>query len=244
MTLFQVEMRSEALNSQQRIVIMTPELTTFSGKLRTMFFLHGARDDASTIFRKTDWETFCIENNIALVTADGYNSFYTNTFSGENFGDFFESELTEFLTKHMQWYDNSDGFNYIGGISMGANGALKLAFKNPAKFRSVWAFSPPIDIYYSDAPHPLQNQLSRVFGEESNYHHTEHDLTWFAKQLNPATIPPIHLFCGTEDFVYPHSVEFDKLLTDLQINHAFESWRGDHNWHFWNQCIERVHLEN
>jgi S-formylglutathione hydrolase FrmB len=223
---------------------MTPELNTFPDTIPSLFFLHGMQDDASCIFRKTNLELLAIERKIAVIVADGNNSFYTNTASGENYGDFFERELIEFLKCQMVWFQDRSQYNYIGGISMGANGSLKLALKYPERFRKVFALSPPIDLYHNGDFVPFETELRRVFGSRADYQNSDQDVAFSFSQVDPAKLPPIDLFCGTEDILYSQNVGFDQLLSERNIAHTFQTWSGGHDWKFWNQCIEKFVLND
>jgi S-formylglutathione hydrolase FrmB len=240
MAWFQIGMRSEVLSAQESLMILTPELGNLSAKIPTFFFLHGLGMDSSEIFRKTNLELYVQQRGFAIVTAYAGKSFYTNMVYGDDYQKFFEQELISFLKQHFSWFNSDPNFNYIGGISMGGFGAIKLGINNPSFFKKIISISAPIHFDIPGLPSDLTQALTNAFGENYNTSNSLTDLRKIATSISPRNIPPINLYCGSEDSLYLQNSEFDNLLTDQSITHTFDYWNGQHDWDFWNQAIAKV----
>mgnify|MGYP002513872120 CR=1 FL=1 len=53
------------------------------------------------------------------------------------------------------------------------------------------------------------------------------------------TKPAFYVACGTEDTLYPESVEFTQLLRDANFDVTYEEWAGIHSWDFWRESLPR-----
>jgi enterochelin esterase-like enzyme len=111
----------------------------------------------------------------------------------------------------------------IGGLSMGANGALQVAMNYPDIFGVVGAHSPTMRTYSEKLP---------WWGDE----------TWFA-QHDPATMVKTNQYIaqvklwidiGTEDTVWrPRALELKQNLLDRKINFTWKDFPGGHIGEYW-----------
>lgn len=129
---------------------------------------------------------------------------------------------------------------FIGGVSMGGLGCLRLAFKHPDLFGAVAALEPAIEpvLSWRDAGPRVKfwrgdQVLAPIFGNPV-------DLEFWAAN-NPATIAsqaparlldlPIYLDVGDQDMLYlTHGTEFlHRVLFDAGVGHEYRLVRGaDH----------------
>ena len=124
----------------------------------------------------------------------------------------------------------------IQGISMGGQGALRLAFKRPDLFPVVGAISPALDYHeWYGRGTPLDDMY---FSKEQCRQDTA------LLHVSPLKFPPHVFFC-----IDPADVEWyrgnDRLhekLTALGIEHQidFSTSRGGHSWEYFNAMAERL----
>lgn len=144
------------------------------------------------------------------------------------------SELPPLIANHFS-IDNQRVS--IMGHSMGGHGAIALAIKYPARYRSVSAFAPIASL--SKSPWGKE-ALSHYLGHDQKNWHV-HDLTWLIKNRGWQG-PAILIDQGTDDPFIDEQLQ-PNLLTDAcaekGINHTFRWQDGyDHSYFFIATFIE------
>lgn len=117
------------------------------------------------------------------------------------------------------------GSRAIGGLSMGAHGALQLALNYPGEFSAVGAHS----------------LVLRRFGSAPSYFGTAAD---FAAR-DPVQIVKtrgcsfaLWIDIGEDDPWAVTATQFGSELTDLGIKHQWHLWAGDHSAAYWTAHLE------
>lgn len=116
----------------------------------------------------------------------------------------------------------------LEGMSMGANGALKLAFKYPQLFGSVVAYAGsykrlPLDGYFPGIAPEQQAWIAKL----SQYFSPDDDVFELARK-NSANLGHlrIRIITGTKDVSMPDGEALHELLLKLAIPHEYESLLG------------------
>ena len=157
-------------------------------KFPVLYLLHGYGNDYQAWLRYTSIQRYAEEHRIAVVTFSCHNKAYQNAPYGENFYDFLNKELPEFLENYFPVSAEADQ-RYIAGLSMGGYGALLHGLKNPRRYSAIGAFSPGI-------PDPeAEPDLHRVM-RENLYDLTEQALA------SEEPMPDLFLCIGDRDFLY------------------------------------------
>lgn len=182
-----------------------------------------------------------------IVHPDGQNSFYTNSLNGErNFEDLIVRELTQEVESRFRISKNR-GHRAIAGVSMGAYGALKIAFKHPDRYASSAGIS-PIVFLGEDPSRQIQDSESRfsqMFGSlvEPVYglpfdrdHWRDNSLMHLAAERDLCGLN-IYFAYGTADryndaFPMEDGVrELSKALTSRNVPHTFRIFENEpHGW--------------
>jgi len=120
-----------------------------------------------------------------------------------------------------------DAPRFIGGLSMGGYGALRLGLLHPKKFAGISAHSS-----ITDVPPQMQD-----FVEESlaTFNLTDNGplaVIDCAKQSSP--LPHMRFDCGTEDTLIEHNRTLHRDLQAAGIPHVYEEFPGGHTWDYWN----------
>lgn len=215
-------------------------------KLKVLWLLHGGSDDSSTWYRRTKIETYAGERNLIVVMPSVSNSRYSNC---QLFGNDFQA--FDYLTEELMpmiynWFPASDRRedNYIGGFSMGGEGALKYAVNHPDKFAGVIALGSAARNYYTMSHEsPLYKKYMEVFPSFEAFASSYENIWDRLEDLkNSPVCPDIYGACGTDDnLAYECFREYRKRVEDLGLKSRFETIDGyGHEWRFVDIFIERA----
>ena len=124
----------------------------------------------------------------------------------------------------------------LEGISMGGQGALRLAFKHPELFPVVAAISSAIDY------HELYGQGSPIDGMYDSKEQCRQDTALL--HIHPSRTPPHIFFCIDPDDVdwYRGNDRLHEKLAALGVPHEMDltTRAGGHSWEYFNHMAERV----
>ncbi len=124
----------------------------------------------------------------------------------------------------------------IQGISMGGQGALRLAFKHPDVFPVVAAISPAIEYY------ELYGQGTPIDEMYDSKEQCRQDTV--PMHVHPSRYPP-HIFFGidpTDAAWFRGNDRLHEKLSALGVSHEFDltTRAGGHSWDYFNHMAERV----
>lgn len=173
-----------------------PHTHRLPGKFPVLYLLHGYGNDYQAWLRYTSVERYAEEHRIAVVTFSCHNKAYQNAPYGENFYDFLNEELPDFVENYFPISDNPRE-RYIAGLSMGGYGALLHGLQNPRRYNAIGAFSPGI-------PDPdAEPDLNRVM-RTNLYEVTEQALA------SEDPLPDLFLCIGDQDFLYQRVTKYHR----------------------------------
>ena len=141
------EMRSDEKGWDRRPY--PPERPPF----KTLYLLHGITGNHADWISESRIRSWAAARNLAVVMPSGYNAFYLDQPESHNFyGRFVGQELIN-VTRRILPLSTQREDTFIGGISMGAYGALRAGFKYCETFGSVISLSSAMiaDIRASDS---------------------------------------------------------------------------------------------
>jgi S-formylglutathione hydrolase len=121
------------------------------------------------------------------------------------------------------------------GISMGGQGALRIAFKHPDEYPVVAAISPAIDYheYYGQG-----NSLDVMYDSREQARQDSAIL-----HIHPSQFPPhIYFCCDPDDDWHRGGDRLHEKLTALGITHECDlaTKAGGHSWDYYNTFARRV----
>ena len=79
--------------------------------------------------------------------------------------------------------------------------------------------------------------FDRVFGGAPG---PDDDLLALLATADPATLPPLHVSCGTEDQLYAANRTFVAAAGKAGADVTVDFRPGEHEWGFWDEEIQRV----
>ena len=112
----------------------------------------------------------------------------------------------------------------IGGLSMGAHGALQLALNHPEEFAAVGAHSLVLRRFGSAPPY---------FGDAAEF--AKRDPVQLVQSRGPKGCPfSLWIDIGDADPWAATTQQFEGELTRLGIRHEWHEWPGDHSGIYWS----------
>jgi putative tributyrin esterase len=118
---------------------------------------------------------------------------------------------------------------FLGGLSMGAYGALRLGAKYPGLFAGISAHSTVTKL-------TELNQFVREPIPTTGLGADEPDILYWMK-TNRADLPPIRMDCGSEDPLFVSNCALHKAMEEEKIPHEFIVNTGHHSWEYWSEHI-------
>lgn len=237
-----------------------------SSRFPVVYFLHGMWND------HTSWtveryggipqriESLMVSKKLpefVMVHPAGENSFYTDYLDESmNFETFVVKDLVAVVEKNYRVADTRAARS-IGGVSMGAYGALKIALKYPEQYAAVAGISPIVftgedpSRYIMDSDSRFaqyfKSALKPVYGMPfDSAHWKENSLEALAHTSNPQGMK-IFFAYGTADryndaFPMEAGVRtFAKILDGRGIPHEFRVYQdGPHGWRLVVDHLEEV----
>ncbi len=215
-----------------------------------IYLLHGAYGD----YR--DWLVKLPKDDVVQSLADKYQvifvlpeggtfSFYLDSPWDENsqYETHIINELIPYIDSIYRTINDPTG-RAITGLSMGGQGALYLAARNPGKFGSAGSMSGAVslDIQSWDLPEEDINRLYQGFVNTMGVDQIdrdfliEHSATSLTKNMKENNIPLI-IDCGVDDFLISANRLLNKKLRELNVPHDYIERPGAHNWPYWQNAL-------
>ncbi len=188
-------------------------------KFPLLLLFHGYGGNYMAYERFSKIDMYAEENNIAVCMISGENKSYLNKGSSDNFYDFIETELKDYLYGNFNISPKKED-NFIAGLSMGGFGALYHGLSNPDAYAEIGAFSPGIT-------------MRRI---NKNKESTLKSLVI----KNKNNLPRIYISCGEKDNIVKDEVEDFILFLKKKYIHFDYKWykNYDHEWRLWDKEIE------
>lgn len=211
------------------------------GGYKTLYLLHGLGDDHTIWSRKCAIDRFASTYNIAIVMPSGARSFYTDMAYGYKYYTYISEELPR-LCESFFPLSTLSSKRFIGGLSMGGYGALKLGLSSLNQYAGIICLSGAIDIENLVKTHSeMQHEFHMIFGSNDVVTQAPHNIFELTQKTYSTTYhPPIYLACGTEDFLYEHSTSYKEYLEKLNYPFTYSKGPGKHDFHYWEKEIQNA----
>ena len=241
MALINLGIYSEKLGMQTSVNVVVPQKNTGGeigvsnnvkdGRFKCLYLLHGLTDDYTIWMRRTSIERYASEYGICVVMPDGARSFYSDMKYGMNYYSYIAKELPQIIEGMFNVSDSRED-RYIGGLSMGGYGALKIAMEESERYAGAFGLSPVADIRNNN----FTETLTPVFGEDIP---DEADLFYLTTKHNMDKVKPrLYVTVGREDFMYDDNVRLNKHLENLNYDYTYVETPGSHSWELWDKTVQ------
>ncbi len=212
---------------------------------KTLYLLHGISGNHTDMISESRIRSWAEERGLAVVMPSGYNAFYLDDPDSHNYySRFVGQELVE-VTRKMLPLSTRREDTFIGGISMGAYGALVNGLKNCETFGGVAALSTAmvvgeVEQMVSDNLFFLNRDfLERIFGDLSSVSGTAKDPVRLAADLvycdRPR--PRVYCSCGNQDPMVEANRQMAEKMRGIGLDVTWQEHEGGHDWDFWNAAL-------
>ncbi len=234
MALLSIDLYVKALARKTKIDLVLPSLN-LQGVLRNkddkyyqnldkkyplLICLHGFGDDLNGWQTNCNLIRLCEEKGIAACFINGENKWYLNMGPIDDFYSLIERDVIDYLYGNFRCLSPEKPLA-IAGVSMGGYGSLYHYLKNTDKYSACIALSPATKPDYIDES--KYGSLRDLFLNNKD------------KKLY------IYLSIGSRDFIFDHSMELNKFLSDNNIDCSYKVVEGaDHSWNLWSKEIDNM----
>ena len=213
---------------------------------KTLFLLHGISGNHADWISETRIRSWAENHGIAVVMPSGYNAFYLDQPEVHNYyGRFVGQELVE-VARRMFPLSTRREDTFIGGISMGAYGALRNGLKYCETFGSIVSLSSAMiidsfdQVISSDGLFFLSRDfLEHTFGDLSHVRDSDKDPARLAADLVYCDRPRPRIFmtCGNQDPLAEANRMLAGRMRDTGLDVTYHEMTGGHDWEFWNAAL-------
>jgi len=243
MSLCEVHWSSDVLEKKVGMYVVLPDKGVGEPPFPVYYLLHGLSDDYTVWLRRTRVEWYVRQTPLIVVMPDGFRGFYTDNADGPAYATYLTEELVEFVERTFPAARSREG-RFIGGLSMGGYGALRLALGRPELFASANSHSGALMHGSRNGPReggPLTDQeFRRIFGPRPVG--SDHDLLALARRAKQSgsPLPRLLLDCGVDDFLLDDNRAFHKALTEMGVAHEYREHAGEHTWDYWDEHVKEA----
>ncbi len=232
--------------------VYAPSDITLDERLPLVVFLHGGGDGPDCLDRVglgADIGNAMARGDIpraVIVVPEGDLGFWANWYDGSRrYEDWVMDELVPRVA-HQLHTAECPGACHLMGVSMGAEGALRIAIHRPGTFASITAISGPAldtDRRIAFINDPLNNILVRtqhVFGPPRPRARIEADdpfVVWSDEASLHGARLTIAWGTHDRDMVRIGSAALHAHLEDRSVPHEHVEFEGEHGWRWWSPVI-------
>lgn len=247
MALLDVDLFSESLEVGTSLSVVLPQSTRAQIGVEpvpvpehgwpVLYLLHGLSDDHTAWLRYTAIERHARAAGLAVVMPAAGRSFYADEVHGHRYWTWISEELPERVAEMFRLSQRPQD-TYVAGLSMGGYGALKLGLTHPGRYAGVASLSGAVELRQLEERPERHEIVQRVFDgavpEEATLQH-------LLEQVDPASVPPLYLGCGTdEDRLLPVNQQLAARAAERGIDVTTDFRPGDHEWGLWDAVIPDV----
>jgi len=204
-----------------------------SRRYPTLYLLHGfgsSDDQWVNLGLATEADRLIRSSQIAplvVVMPEGENSYWVDHANGgPRWGAYVARDLVREIEGGYRVMPGPRN-RAIGGISMGAHGAMQLSLNYPGVFGSVGAHSLVLRRFGS-AP--------QFFGEQVDFEERD-PVVLVRERTEIARTLAVWIDIGADDEWAPLAIEFENELNELRITNQWHLWPGGHTDQYWSSHV-------
>jgi enterochelin esterase-like enzyme len=229
--------RDLSLSTSYR-VFLPPGYADASQRYPVLYMLHGVAGDSS------EWQSIGLLDTadrmiragqiepMLIVLPNGGANYWVNHADGARWGDFMLDDVVPSVDGNYRSIADRSA-RAIGGLSMGGEGALRLAMMNPDTFGVAAAHSPSLRTAYDQ----LAPELQDLYGTPEMWRATSP--LWLTVDSDAAYRLTIALDVGEDDPWRPNVEMLHNWMTGRGIAHRFDVLPGGHEAEYWIEYVNR-----
>lgn len=244
MALLTCRYHSDALGLSTTATVILPQASQEAGvpaasavpdRLPVLYLLHGLSQDDASWTRFTALERYVAHRPLAVVMPAVHRSYYANQAVGYRYFEHLADELPAIMRGFFPLSDRRED-TFVAGLSMGGYGAMKLALRRPERFAAAASLSGGLDV--AARPNLHADEWRRTFGSPQAAAEASEDLMSLVAAADPATLPRLRAWCGTEDFLLEESRTFRDACARAGVSLDYSESPGAHDWDAWDEQIQ------
>ena len=223
-------------------------------KFQVLYLLHGGSGDDSDFIHFSNIVRYADENQVAVVMPCDYNACYTDAPDGPKYYSYLVEELPRICASMFPISDKRED-TFIGGLSMGSHGAMKIAMNYPERFAAalfmsgasfrpgVPTFVPTKDGIFDLETPPQQlpfNSVGDKLQDPEYIKGTVNDVFAIARENAQCgkKLPKLFFRVGDCDHAYYRAQLAEKDLKSWGYETKFEVVKGmGHEWDLWDSTL-------
>ena len=243
MAYIHMNFRSDCISRSVYPVVFLPDLNGWRDiepPYPTLYFLPGYSGGGLETAMFSNFALFAMRFGVAVVLADGENSFYTDDEQrGAMFSRYAGEELMQ-VTRSVLPLSTRREDTFIGGISMGGYGALINGLRFSENFSKIVMLSPALgfklqdDNPRPDSPSP-KGELLATLGTWEEYRGSYRDYEYAAAHTEG--MPDMFLACGQSDGLMTPARAFANQMEAQGTPLTWYEAPGGHDHTFWKQAL-------
>jgi len=218
-----------------------------AGSPKTLILLHGLSDNASTWYRKTSIERYAEHYDLTVVMPEVQRSWFQDMVHGHKMYTYITEELPKIIDSLFKSSVKREDM-MVAGISMGGYGAIRCAFGRPDRFGYCGALSGAYDLKSllkmssetASVLEGLHKDIPAIFGEGAEIPEEVSIPSILKEAKRNGMMPKLYMMCGTEDFLYPSTIDIRNYCMDLGLDMTYEEVTGFHEWDIWDDAIKKM----
>jgi enterochelin esterase-like enzyme len=218
-------------------IMLPPGYDGDARRYPVLYMLHGVAGDSS------EWQSIGLLeaadrmiqrgqiDPFLIVLPNGGANYWVNQATGARWGDYVVNDVVGQVDRDYRTIDNPTA-RAIGGLSMGGEGALRLALQHPNVFRIAGAHSPSLRTAFDQ----FSPDLQEMFGNEEMWR--AQSPLWLVNNTDSAFRLTISLDVGEDDPWRPNVELLHQLMLGRGISHRFEVLPGEHDAEYWIDNVD------
>ena len=220
-------------------------------KFPVLWLLHGGSGDDADYLNWTNIARYAVEYDCAVICPANYNAAYSDFPRGAKYYKYITEELREFIFSRFPHLSDKREDNFIGGLSMGSGGAMKIAVDKCEQYSQALIMSGGI------------GPKNRLGGGHSAFREKVIAAGWpMPKQPSDVVradvesmlrddvakgrpVPKFIMACGEADNIAWEAHENGvKIMEELGVEYIDFHLPGyRHEWDFWEICMRKAFSE-
>jgi enterochelin esterase-like enzyme len=237
-TVFEHDLYSPTLDIHTNFRVMLPANYESSAiRYPVLYMLHGVAGDSS------EWQSIGLLeaadrmiqrgeiDPFIIVLPNGGGNYWVNQPAGGRWADYLANDVVMQIDRDFRTIPTASS-RAIGGLSMGGEGALRIAMTNPRVFGTAAAHSPSLRTAFDQfAP-----ELQAIFGDEYSWRGATP--LWLVIDTDTAYGLNLAIDVGEDDPWRPNVELLHQRMVGRGIGHRFEVLPGEHAPEYWIDNVD------